>query len=147
MFHFTVSLVFLADMSCVFGRHAEFIFNLASLAIYRVKWARWHLQLIMAAFEEGLMSVCLPDGRLYSFRWLSITKSSYFIYWLVNSNTFLWVTRSKVKVTGALNGRMVSAHYFESYLSHSSCFMDWLVITSKWPLLILASLGQRSQGP
>jgi hypothetical protein len=34
-------------------------------------------------------------------------------------NIALRVTRSKVKVTGALNVRMVSAYYLENYLSQS----------------------------
>jgi hypothetical protein len=38
-----------------------------------------------------------------------------------------WVTRSKVKVTGALNVRMVSTDYLENYLSQSLdiSHIDW----------------------
>jgi hypothetical protein len=90
---------------------------------------------------------CQSD--FYSLSWLQfITKSSYFTYWLVITSRwplFFWVTRSKVKVTGALNGNMISAYYLGLFITKSSFFTYWLVVASTWPLFILGSPGQRSR--
>jgi hypothetical protein len=60
------------------------------------------------------------------------------------------VTRSKVKVTRALNVKMVSADYLERYLSQSLHISHsyWSLLVDD-PYLFLGSLGQRSrsEGP
>jgi hypothetical protein len=54
------------------------------------------------------------------------------------------VTYSKVKITGALNVRMVSAHYLENFFSQS-LHISPNDVWSRLSILILGSLVQRSK--
>ena len=66
-------------------------------------------------------------------------------------NWYLFMTPSKEEGVycfanvGRWVDQMVSADYLKYHLSQSSYFTCRLVMTSRWPLLILGSLGQRSR--